>query len=241
MKQQPDKLFREKLENFQISAPTNTWSKIEAGLTPPSYKGLWLKIAAGLVLLITATLLLWNLNFSKPELSLASGNTTSEPVLMTEEPAAQPDFRNSEQNTRVSDEDKKRSYPNSKINVKHYKKPQATTSDNETLIVREPVEPLTTELIAEATLTESTIQPAETTSGIFLTVSAEEVNEKYLRKELVDDATLEEKKSSRLQMLMGVAYNLKNGDSGFGDLRQIKDEIFALNFLDEKKSQTKKN
>jgi hypothetical protein len=37
---------------------------------------------------------------------------------------------------------------------------------------------------------------------------------------------------------MGLAYNLKNSDSGLGDLRQKKDEILALNFLEKNKDRT---
>ena len=59
MSQQTDKLFRDKLENFQMTAPQQAWSKVESRLDKKSHVGFWLKIAAGLVLLAVAAFLLW--------------------------------------------------------------------------------------------------------------------------------------------------------------------------------------
>ena len=40
---------------------------------------------------------------------------------------------------------------------------------------------------------------------------------------------------------MGYAYTLKNNNNGMGDLRQKKDEILALNFLSQEKTNKSKN
>src|SRR5688500_10671295 len=48
MNQQPDKLFREKLENFSKGAPASAWNRIETGLDKKNNKGLWLKVAASI-------------------------------------------------------------------------------------------------------------------------------------------------------------------------------------------------
>jgi len=59
MKQQPDKLFSDKLASYSRPAPTRAWDAIEAGLDKRSHKGLWLKLAASLLLLATTTYVLW--------------------------------------------------------------------------------------------------------------------------------------------------------------------------------------
>src|SRR5688572_251240 len=59
MTSQPDKLFRDKLENFQRPAPAAAWERIESGLNKNHTKGLWMKIAAGLLLLAISVFLLW--------------------------------------------------------------------------------------------------------------------------------------------------------------------------------------
>ena len=46
MNQQPDKLFREKLEGYQKPAPASAWEKIAAAQSKKNDRWLWLKIAA---------------------------------------------------------------------------------------------------------------------------------------------------------------------------------------------------
>jgi len=65
MKQQPDKLFSDKLASYSRPAPTRAWDAIEAGLDKRSRKGLWLKLAASLLLLATATYVLWQVYGSR--------------------------------------------------------------------------------------------------------------------------------------------------------------------------------
>ena len=59
MNQQPDKLFRERLEGFQKPAPASAWDKIETNLDKKSPAGLWWKIAASLLLFAVASYMLW--------------------------------------------------------------------------------------------------------------------------------------------------------------------------------------
>src|SRR5687768_7921253 len=59
MTSQPEKLFRDKLESFQRPAPAAAWDRIEAGLDKTSNKNLWMKIAAGFLLLSVAAFILW--------------------------------------------------------------------------------------------------------------------------------------------------------------------------------------
>jgi CRISPR/Cas system CSM-associated protein Csm2 small subunit len=76
--------------------------------------------------------------------------------------------------------------------------------------------------------------------GVTLVFTAEEVNEKYLDKKALAEATSNEKKTSMLRKLYDKAYDLKHNQNPFGDLRQKKNEILALNFKSEKqRSQNK--
>lgn len=243
MKQQPDNLFREKLENFQMTAPVNAWSKVEAGLNQTSHKGLWLKVAAGLALISVATILIWSSSDTNSSNSIGDNTIPTENKIIPEESVESTPVTDPAKQALANLEEKteRKQLPKAKNNSLVEKNTIAITIDD----VPEYTHPVSEELIAEVIvpkviIPETIDQPVETSSSVYLVYTAEVVNEKYLRKQPVDDATLAEKKSSRLQMLMGVAYNLKNGDNGFGDLRQMKDEIFALNFLEEKK-QTKKN
>lgn len=70
--------------------------------------------------------------------------------------------------------------------------------------------------------------------SITLIYTAAEVNEKYLEKRSVAQATLEEDKTSTLKKLLDKAYDLKNNQDPLGDLRQKKNEILAFNFKGDK-------
>lgn len=245
MTHQPDNLFREKLENLRLNAPENAWSRIEAGLDKSSYKGLWMKIAAGLVLLAVAGVLIWKVTGKEETNLLASQTTPEKTEVMKDEPAHanSPTLEPSVEQAIAVQEENKKEFPKT---VKEKKNGVTTVNENYIAVTttspENPEEMITSPetSIAEATNLETLEVSTKTQSGVYLVYTAEEVNQKYLRNLPEDDATQESKKSSRIQMLMGVAMNLKNGDSGLGDLRQMKDEIFALNFLDDKK-QSKKN
>jgi hypothetical protein len=78
----------------------------------------------------------------------------------------------------------------------------------------------------------------ETVASAVIVYTAAEVHSKYLLKKAEPEATPETKKTSRFQMLAGLAYNFSTGESGLGNLRDKKNEILALNFLDNKKPGT---
>ncbi len=59
MSYNPDPIFRDGLENYRKSAPASAWERVEAGLDRKRRKGVWLRIAAGLCLLIAASTVLW--------------------------------------------------------------------------------------------------------------------------------------------------------------------------------------
>ena len=59
MNQQPDELFRQKMEGFQKPAPATAWEKIAAAQNKRSNKGLWLKLAASLLLLALVIYTRW--------------------------------------------------------------------------------------------------------------------------------------------------------------------------------------
>ncbi|HSF89695.1 MAG TPA: hypothetical protein VLA46_09775 [Saprospiraceae bacterium] len=74
----PDKLFRQGLEHYQKPAPGSAWERIESGLEHKRNRGLWMKVAAGLVLLIATSTILFQLN--QPESTIATVSKESGPV-----------------------------------------------------------------------------------------------------------------------------------------------------------------
>ncbi len=83
-------------------------------------------------------------------------------------------------------------------------------------------------------------QPANNAQeSVTIVISAEETLA-YVNKNVKGDATPEEKKTSTLKKVLKKASELKNNDQDpIGDLRQMKDELLALNFKSDKRGQNK--
>ena len=225
MTSQPEKLFREKLEHFQRPAPAAAWDRIEAGLEQPHRKGLWLKIAAGLLLLSVAAFLLWPTTENNSDVL----TSTSDPVV-PEEHNTLPE----ETVTPLSPvvEEKIAEQKNTPKQVK-----AATSIQSEPMLAtveEKEILPVTETILPETIVAES---PSEAIASTTIVYTADEVNARFMKKDLPAEATPEEKKTSGIQKLMGLAYDLKNNDTAFGDLRQKKNEILALNFKEEKQGQ----
>ncbi len=251
MKQQPDNLFRDKLENVQLTAPATAWSKIEAGLDKTSKKAIWLKIAAGIAVFAVAGILLWIMPSENGDvLATESADTQTESLALQSNPEVQestPENPVVSMHTEPQQKQEQAKPTNKKIEAaqqNHTLLAQSSTpleenTNNFTAIAIVPY--VDVDVVADPSTSKTEAFTEEPTRSVYLVYTANEVNEKYLREPSTVDATSDDKKTSRIQMLMSVANNLKNGDGGLTDLRQMKDEIFALNFLDDKKQQSKKN
>jgi hypothetical protein len=258
MNQQPDKFFRKKLENHNIPAPPMAWNKIDAALDKKNNKGLWLKIAAGLLLLAIASVLLWNTN-SKSDQQLLSEKTKKNTVVKKEaEKKETPDHDEVGKIEQKSNEKKEEikvvSIPKKQNNQKatpaHNDFIEKETSEIKTensLATTSPAEKENIEqlpVVTEENIKETEIAVNEKTptqnesvtedDGVTIVYSVEEVNKKYLNKNSLTEATSDEKKPSTLRKLLDKAYDLKHNQDPFGDLRQKKNEILALNFKSSK-------
>jgi hypothetical protein len=246
MNQQPEKLFREKLENHSKPAPALAWNRIEQNLDKKNKSFFWLKIAASFLLVATASLLLWQPK-EKETVVLQSAQQIKpkeETPVKVEKPAEVNASEITKPKTQEPPaEQVKRSLalPRKKQTIpvaqEQIKSPAIAAVEVET-------EPVVVEEVTEALTIPTETTVAETTSagnsGVTLIYTAEEVNDKYLDKKSLAEATSEGKKSSTLRKLLDKAYDLKNNQDPFGDLRQKKNEILALNFKNEKqRSQNK--
>jgi hypothetical protein len=71
-----------------------------------------------------------------------------------------------------------------------------------------------------------------------LTISSEETDQ-YLNKNTLAEATAHDKKPSTFKKFLKKANDLKSNQDPFGDLRERKNEILALNFKNDKREQNK--
>jgi len=250
MKQQPDKLFRDKLAGYQKAAPADAWDRIDAGLSKKTNaSGLWLKIAASLLLLAIAAFMLW------PE----DGTTPSQKKLAQKKQALPDSTHQLPANTPADEGSAGKPMevpvlPNNENQIAATEmKPAATRKVKQKSIQPEPAveqnnparqQPVATDdLIShdaqaiasthEETETPVPVTASPTEENIKLVFSADESDE-YLNKKSLAEATSHDKKPSTLKKLLKKAEGLATNQDPFGELRQKKNEILALNFKNDK-------
>jgi len=246
MKQQPDKIFSEKLSGYRRPAPANTWSRIEQNLDKKNNKGLWLKIAAAVALLITAGIfvLIQQRNEKPPYTTVVPEKLQPRKTPQKEIAAEKKQSPESTPNN-VKEEIESAHKPR----VGGIKKLQPTTIQPLVEQVEEnpvafedqagrPIYTVTNEGTSEeeaiVITQETVVVNQESQPAVVLIYTAEEVNEKYLDKKSLARATEEAKKQSTLRKLWEKANDLKRNQDPIGELRQKKNEILALNFRSDK-------
>ena len=249
MNQQPDKLFREKLERFNKPISANAWKRIESGLEKKIRKGLLLKVAASIVLLAAAGVFLWPQGTPEVHQKIAQKNTEKKiktpsmkknlsPAIERASPEHEPgEVTNVPSNSKAINKSQKK-----------IKSPTGEDTIPAKIVVADLQQEKITSILPESNLAEPAPLIAEMVvqntaakdAGVHIIYTAEEVNEKYLDKKSLAEATTGEKKPSTLKKLLDKAYDMKYNQDPFGDLRQKKNEILALNFKNEKqRSQNK--
>lgn len=243
MNQQPDKFFREKLEGYQKAAPTSAWDRIESQLEKPSNTFGWWKIAASL-LLLTVLGYLFRPHTSTPvKQPLTQAKSEIQPGKETEQSEAdRPVVSKDQPTTKDPEASIPEQSPTTKMASKNNKQQKRIIPLSEDVASAagekklQPVEATTPET-NEVQIAPS-IAATKQSPSLTLTFSAEETN-KYLDKKALAQATSEEKKSSTFKKLLRKANDLKSNQDPFGDLREKKNEILALNFRNEKRGQNK--
>lgn len=220
MTSQPDKLFRDKLENFQRPAPIGAWDKIDSNLSRPDKKVIWIRIAAGIVLLTTAAILVWPSAEEKERIAVKQDQTPvhkKDPVLQQPVPVQQAEQEVNKsglaKTERVTPKKQKSLTPVAPEKSQSVEKPVAIPM------------PEQQEFVAEVKVSEE-----KETAATTIVYSTAEVNSKFLKKKSAPHATPQAEDASHIQKLIGLAYSAKNSDTGLGDLRQKKDDILALSF-----------
>ena len=248
MNQQPDKLFRDKLEGYQKPAPASAWEKIAAAQTKKNDKWLWLKIAASITLLAVAGYMLLPVNntteLTKETSTKSPEEKKTEQVPQSVEESTKelkaetttPPVPSNNNSAHVAKKNKKienvtpandegQQFPTVKENITDQEMLDVPLEVNENIAsVKAVVQPE-----AEETAVAAQVEP----QNITLVYTAKDVEE-YLDKKSLAEATSDSKKSSTLKKLLKKANDLTNNQDPFGELRQKKNEILALNFKNEK-------
>lgn len=246
---QPDHLFRQKLENLSTPAPGAAWSRIEQGLRRKRSK-FWLKLAAALLVLFVASFAIWSLRNDgsrRDQIVADHVPAPAPPTPLTDsssaDPATSPDTDQADRQTHANDA------PTNALKAKESPVAVPVPDTEQLAVLKRPdleperIEPVSTDPLISETPDESHMDvngPNQDKGTSFkLVLTAEEVSAKYLNKNSVAGATVEKPKTSGLKKLLDKASDLKNNQDPFGDLRHMKNELFALNFQGDKKHDQK--
>jgi len=254
MNQQPDKIFRDKLQHYQPPVSAAAWSRVSGNLRQRSDRMLWLKVAAGLLLLAVAGILLVAIDRDSPRLAVSEKPDTSREQPATGEnlhsqPQRLPEDPSSAKEKAATPSPVTEAAPQKKSVVKKDGKravPSRTTGRD-----RSEENPLTTagapldnilnqEQDAPAVTTESAVVAAAENQNITIVFTPAEVETYLMKKTAEAEATSEDQEASTWRKLLDKAYDLKHNQDPLGNLRQKKNEILALNFKNDKQSHENK-
>jgi hypothetical protein len=252
MTPQPDKLIREALEEFRRPAPASAWDRIETGLDQRKPHVIWWKIAAGMLLLLAASFMLWPHHKDAPSVNLGQQNpvqkelksntpmaTAAEVPIVPETPMRKaeiiPDNKiksHSIHNRSMSKDDvvDVEDVPN------EIKEEESVVTATVPIEIMDDPEP-EIEAAFVSVLTNGSF--ADETPARHMKYTAKEVNARFMKKSVTPEATPEKKSTSGVKKVIDVAIGLKNNDSLISDLRQLKNEYLTINFPDKKRDPTK--
>lgn len=244
MDQQPDKIFRDKLQGYDSPVPSQAWNRVAANIQPKR-RAVWWLSAAAVALIGSAAVFLYPLTKKSTQLA----ETITQLPRQKQSPTSNESDANAARSAEaITKKETSTPVPSANTNADKQSSRRKSTGPEkgkENSIEREDL-PLITlpepELVAMAekeSVLPSVIEDtnAAETSGrktITIVLSAKEVNEKYLSKTNPAHATSAAEEASTLKNMLDKAYDLTHNQSPLGELRQKKNEILAMNFRKDK-------
>lgn len=240
MDQQPDKLFRDKLQGYDSPVPPQAWSRVSSNVGSRHRTTWWLS-AAAVALIGSAAMLLYPLRKESAQLAETATRVPprEQPPTINERNETVAEQKQAITKTeRVAEERAAGEHPSGKQISARPKRMQAKVEQTQLPVVTLP-EPQPVAIAKEESMPPSVIDETNAKKNsdrktITIVFSAKEVNEKYLSKQDPVHATSAEEEASTLKNMLDKAYDLTHNQSPLGELRQKKNEILAMNFRKDK-------
>jgi hypothetical protein len=218
-----DRLFKDKLENHSIPPASQSWEKLESRISKKNNTAVVLRIAAGILLAGFLVTIIVNQAYRDDAADVASKTTNKvvvPPVADQKELTPSADV--------ITVQPTQEAAPQPITSTRHQRtenkivRPEATVAPESVVLIPEQ------QLVAE-------VQPqAVPQKRMVLVYSLPTIDKKI---EPAPTTPVEEKRTG-LQKVMDVAMEVKSGDSPLGQLREAKDELFALDFRKDKNKDT---
>lgn len=218
-----DKLFKNKLDDHQLAPSPKAWDALERKLSKKNKTIIWLRVAAVLALATVLTFALLRWNTTEPAQTLTEATTpvkqqdATEQKALEQEPNLAPDENVQAPNVVRPKRSLKQSIP-----AKENLVAQVVDSEPAQLAVKE----ITVETPDEVLPVVSTEKKPVVIVYTLPTRVAREPQAQVVA------ATEDEQKG--IQKIWEAAKEVKNSDNPWGDLREAKNELFALEFRKDK-------
>lgn len=248
MREQPDKLFREKLYGHQHSVSPDAWKRVSQNLRNKRQRTLLFRVAAAVLLLATGTLLIYPsvTNNTAEQVTASKSEKTppttpdrraAEPANKMERPAGNDNLADNT-NSRPRTDRPQRVQKSDSQKISGTKVTRDTLPAPAPLSPPQPVEnvPGNIREKSEDSATGQMLASTAPRKPVTIIFTAEEVNQKYLAKAPGTEATSEAESPSGLRKLLDKAQDFTQNQDLMGSLRQMKDEIFAMNFRGDRQS-----
>jgi hypothetical protein len=239
---QPDKIFRQKLEDHQLPLTEAVWNRIEGGLEKKKTGYRWLMVAASLVLIAATSALIRfyqhpdvpveNISAKKPSTANEKLPVQAPDEIQSPTPAAN--------DTQISvamspAKQRKKASVLSSEPAENVRQESLVSVIEEVDTKNEDIDnTFLTSNLALPELPETPLAAISDPGNLKLELAAEEVNKKYIEFYPDEDATTAAKKTSTLKKLVNKVQSLKTNQDPFGELREKKNELLALGFKGKK-------
>jgi len=220
-----DKFFNARLADHAMAPTQNAWSKLEVNLSKKNRTVIWFRSAAALVFLgLLLSTLAWVMKERIEPTPMATTNLSKEKELAIED---------SNQITMIK--------PDIKLQPTAKKKrlvAQSKSNDEANNVIITEIIP--TEMKVNNTIEAESLVVAESkpSKPIVLEFRLEDVSLSASSAQQTSIEVAELDPKSGIQKAIGFALDVKNGDSPIINLRQAKENLFALNFKKDKKTTT---
>jgi len=244
MSYNPDPIFRDGLNGYRKPAPPSAWERIESGLERKRQKSMWIKIAAGLLIVLTTSIFLLQRDQTDPVVATnLEGMSVTTMKTDTIGSALQIEISPRE----TAGESRELQVNHQKPAVGHKSSVvsrQSSINRNdlantqvESVPINEPEENLTDSIVvAEVEKTNELSGKIEVseTNRTNLTYTADQVNAKFIKQNVAPEATPEKKSASGLKTVIDKALEITNDGTVFGEIREKKNEWLSFNNLSNK-------
>ena len=216
-----DNYFKEKVRDHGTTPSPDAWEKVETRISKKNNTATALKIAAALAIVGLVTIVLWDQSTGDSAMPVAERQNISSPNESSEKSAPK-ESEISDATTAETHKAQVRTANRSMDQPLRKKNPESQATVIPDPVVIEPVND--EELLVAA------VQEKPKAKKIVIVYTLPTINKQPTQ----DVAVTEEEKKTGLQKVMDVAMEVRASEIPLGELREAKDDLFALEFKKDK-------